>query len=131
MLQGIGYNPYNTYNLINYPKLTQQSVSEQQVKEESKAPVVGVDNVKGVSNVSPDYQVRRANAPLEDISLSLNKSSEFDFKGSASDINSLDIEKAVSDMQKDEALMQYRYFVGNDTPIFQSEDGVVIPKMSM
>ena len=46
-------------------------------------------------------------------------------KGIDSDIETLDMEKAVSDMQKDQALMQYQYFVG-DTNLFSSEDGVVI-----
>ena len=48
-------------------------------------------------------------------------------KGRESDLASLDMEKAVSDMQKDQALMQYQYFVG-DTNIANSEDGIVIQK---
>ena len=33
-------------------------------------------------------------------------------KGIASDIASLDVEKAVSDMKKDQVLQQYQFFVG-------------------
>ena len=51
----------------------------------------------------------------------------FAMKGRESDLASLDMEKAVSDMQKDQALMQYQYFVG-DTNIANSEDGIVIQK---
>ena len=69
----------------------------------------------------------RANASLEDISLSLNEPKGFEMKGRDADIEALDMEKAVSDMQKDEALQQYQYFVG-DTNLFSSEDGVVIVK---
>ncbi len=69
----------------------------------------------------------RANASLEDISLSLNEPKGFEMKGRDADIEALDMEKAVSDMQKDEALQQYQYFVG-DTNLFSSEDGVVIAK---
>ena len=69
----------------------------------------------------------RQNASLEDISLSLNESGSFEMKGRQSDISALDIEKAVSDMQKDQALMQYQYFVG-DTNVVNSEDGIVIAK---
>ncbi len=36
----------------------------------------------------------------------------YDLKGADSDIRSLDMEKAISDMQKDQMLHQYQYFVG-------------------
>ena len=69
----------------------------------------------------------RKNASLEDISLSLNEPKSFEMKGRDSDLASLDMEKAVSDMQKDQALMQYQYFVG-DTNLVNNEDGIVIAK---
>ena len=69
----------------------------------------------------------RQNASLEDISLSLNETSSFEMKGRDSDIESLDMQKAVSDMQKDQALMQYQYFVG-ETNILNNDDGIVIAK---
>ena len=69
----------------------------------------------------------RQNASLEDISLCLNEPKGFEMKGRESDLEALDMEKAVSDMQKDQALMQYQYFVG-DQSIMGSEDGIVIPK---
>jgi hypothetical protein len=37
----------------------------------------------------------------------------YNMKGSNSDLSTLDVEKAISDMQKDSALQQYQYFVGN------------------
>ena len=37
---------------------------------------------------------------------------EYDLKGIASDITSLDVEKAISDMKKDQVLEQYQFFVG-------------------
>ena len=37
---------------------------------------------------------------------------EYDLKGIASDITSLDVEKAISDMKKDQVLQQYQFFVG-------------------
>lgn len=37
----------------------------------------------------------------------------FDLKGSESDIKSLDVERAVSDMKKDSILHQYQFFVGD------------------
>lgn len=38
---------------------------------------------------------------------------EYSLKGADSDIRSLDVQKAVSDMQKDEVLHQYQFFVGH------------------
>ena len=40
----------------------------------------------------------------------------FDLKGADSDIKSLDVEKAVSSMQKDSLIHRYQYFVQNKTP---------------
>ena len=33
-------------------------------------------------------------------------------KGADSDINSLDVDRAISDMQRDQVLQQYQFFVG-------------------
>lgn len=37
----------------------------------------------------------------------------YSLKGKDSELKSLDVEKAISDMRKDEAIHQYQYFVGN------------------
>ena len=55
------------------------------------------------------------NAALEDISVTFNKQDEFGYIGRDSDIHSLDVEKAISDMRKDQILQQYQYFVGSKT----------------
>ncbi len=39
----------------------------------------------------------------------------YEMKGADSDIKSLDVEKAVSDMEKDSAIHRYQYFVQNKT----------------
>lgn len=87
---------------------------------------------------TPDYsrmtdfaaQDRRAKASdLENISLTFNKTDSFDYLGSESGLENLDVMKAVSDMRKDEVLQEYQYFVGSSQNFaFQSEDGVVIPR---
>ena len=109
----------NTQNDAALKKINEQSekVSEKK-QEEAKGSALDLR----LEDIRP-----RVNASLEDISLSLGEPKSFEMKGKDSDIESLDIEKAVSDMQKDQALMQYQYFVG-DTNLFSSEDGVVIAK---
>lgn len=37
----------------------------------------------------------------------------YEMKGAESDIHSLDVERALSDMQKDQVLQQYQFFVGD------------------
>lgn len=72
----------------------------------------------------------RIEKPLEDISLTFNASEDFDYLGQDSDIRNLDMEKAISDMKKDQVLQQYQYFVGSSKNLFQNTaDGIVIPKL--
>jgi len=123
-LQAGAYSVYKIHNqqaeeIALKQNGAQNIPASQEVKPEDK----GNDSLDlRLSDIRP-----RANASLEDISLSLNDPKPFEMKGSKSDLESLDIQKAVSDMQKDQALMQYQYFVG-DTNIMGSEDGIVIPK---
>ena len=128
MLNGIDNFQNNIYTGINKAqseaalrRINEQSASAEEKKQDREIEQSSKLDLR-LEDIRP-----RANATLEDISLSLNEPSGFQMKGRNSDINALDMEKAVSDMQKDQALMQYQYFVG-DTNLFASEDGVVIPK---
>ncbi len=68
-------------------------------------------------------------ADLQDISLTFNKSDDFSYIGQDAALQSLDVEKAISDMKKDQVLEQYNYFVGNEqNRILSGEDGNVILK---
>ena len=49
-----------------------------------------------------------------DYAAQYNPKATYSLKGAESDIHSLDVEKAVSDMQKDEVIHQYQYFVGQE-----------------
>ncbi len=109
----------NTQNEATLKKINEQASSSEEKKQE---PSKEVSLDLRLSDIRP-----RANATLEDISLSLNEPKGFEMKGRDADIETLDMEKAVSDMQKDQALMQYQYFVG-DSGIMNSEDGIVIAK---
>lgn len=64
---------------------------------------------------SVSLQEQKPNAPLEDISITFHKQDDFGYIGRDSDIRSLDVEKAISDMRKDQILQQYQYFVGSKT----------------
>ena len=129
MIKGINnFQPvdYNALNKINdaHRAGARITTADQQPAQEA---------VKPEESTAKDLDLRlgdirpRQNASLEDIKLSLNESSAFEMKGKDSDLESLDMEKAISDMQKDQALMQYQYFVG-DTNVPHPEDGIVIAK---
>lgn len=127
MIKGIENYQANLYNRIQNTqndaalrKINEQTANAEEKKQQVPSKEADIDLRLG--DIRP-----RANASLEDISLSLNEPKGFDMKGRDSDIGSLDMEKAVSDMQKDQALMQYQYFVG-DTNLVNNEDGIVIAK---
>lgn len=134
MLQGINFQSdmYSAYNRIQLNRALEDSTSSK-LSGQNQSPVVS-DNVQNESapkemDLRLDSIKPRTNASIEDISLSLNESvASFEMKGRDSDIAALDMEKAVSDMQKDQALMQYQYFVGDSNPFMSNEDGIVIAK---
>ena len=89
--------------------------------------VVSEANVHEITQ-EPVSQTRQ-DAALEDISLTFNRQDDFGYLGKDSDIHSLDMERAISEMRKDQVLQQYQYFVGRSQNLFaQSADGTVLAK---
>lgn len=75
--------------------------------------------------------VRRGNVDVRELSLTFNAGEDFGYIGSESDIENLDMQKAISDMRKDELLKQYQYFVGSAQNLFSGSadsDGQVFLK---
>ncbi len=74
----------------------------------------------------------KQNMSLSDVSLTMNQSGSTSFEMKALSYKPSDdeVDKAVSDMQKDSALMKYSYFVGESNVIMDNEDGVVLLKPS-
>ena len=54
----------------------------------------------------------------------------YGLKGEDSDINKLDVEKAVSDLEKDQILQQYQYFVGGASYAAAKENAAEMPLRS-
>ena len=69
----------------------------------------------GAPKEEAPVQEQKSNAPIDDISNTIHKQDDFGYIGRDSDIHSLDVEKAISDMRKDQILQQYQYFVGSKT----------------
>lgn len=133
MLQGIGYQPdmYSAYNRIQQRRVFEEDslnrLSGQNQNPATQEATASTEPVQEM-DLRLDSIKPRQNISLEDISLSLKENAPFEMKGRDSDISSLDMEKALSDMQKDQALMQYQYFVGDTNELMNNEDGIVIAK---
>lgn len=115
---------YNVHNQISIPQVDEDTVRKQDAERTEAA------GEQSYVKKEPE-RVQVANVKLEDVSLQFNKSDSFDYIGKDKDINQLDIEKAVSDMRKDQMLEQYQFFVDTkdtDGILLNNNDGVVIRK---
>ena len=130
----MGINGINDYsNLIgNYRVPSIPRVSVEKVKEQDRQAALQSQQVASPKLQDLDLQAKpRNDAALEDISLTFNKGDDYGYIGKDSDIYSLDVENAISDMQKDNILKQYQFFVGNTGTgaIVDNADGIVVPKV--
>ncbi len=125
---------YSEYKLQNIPQVDAGAVTAQNSKVDSQAPgtsdnTVAVENAGAVGG-KEDSRSRIAN--LDNISLTFNQNDSFDYIGKDSDPVTLDMQKAISEMQKDKILEEYQYFVGNAQNLFSSQkessDGLVFAK---
>ena len=117
--------------LQNYYVPTIPSVSIAEVQKQDSQSNLIKTQAAGDNNASNLSQPpsRQKMAALEDISITFNKQEDFDYIGQDSDIQSLDIHKAISDMKKDQVLQQYQYFVGSSSNLVtENSDGTVIAK---
>ena len=123
---GYMYRPYDVYKIpvADSQKMNQPELENESVQQNAVPQMHAVDVSDAV------VPAERTNVALEDVALTFLKDDTFDMIGSESDLNKLDIQKAISDMQKDKILQDYNYFVGSSLfqPGIASEDGIVIPK---
>lgn len=95
------------YNSIKINELrSQQIAASMQTQADSVVsdPVVEVTDSRPVEQNYTSFDYAKEYRPDE----------TFDLVGTNSDIHSLDIQKAVSDLEKDQILRQYTYFVNDD-----------------
>ena len=102
------------------PKPQEESAAIEQKEELSLS--LNLDGIRARQNMS-----------LSDVSVTMNQpsSSSFEMKALSYRPDEDEVDKALSDMQKDSALMKYSYFVGESNVIMDNEDGVVLLKPSV
>ena len=121
-------NLYSPSQISRIPEVSVETVRDQDKNQSSSTEL----SVNGQNASSSFFQedTRSRSANLENISLGFNKGESYDYIGSSSDLNTLDMQQAISDMQKDQVLDRYNFFVGSagTSQIFASTDGMVLAK---
>ncbi|MCR5545070.1 MAG: hypothetical protein K6F30_01140 [Lachnospiraceae bacterium] len=107
-----GIRPYSGfYNVNNVSSVHNNRVDEtpktEEVKEEQQVAQISEEALKEARNKQTfgSYDYADQYRPTED----------FEVKSDNSDLRTLDVEKAISDMRKDQAIQQYQFFVGENS----------------
>lgn len=130
-----GFDPYSAYTSVlkrSAHIASDDSKVETAQKTESKGLINSSNPVEDDATKSAVASLRAEIPPVDvkDLSESLKGIQDFSFIGRNSEIKQLDANKAVSDMQKDEILSQYQYFVGDSkNEGFLGDDSIVLQKM--
>ena len=101
---------YANYRLQQIPSISEKELQMDALAAEKVTPVSSPENK---TEAVPEER-KRTDIAVEDVSLTFNKKDDFGYIGKGSAIESLDMEKAISDMRKDQVLQQYQYFVGRN-----------------
>lgn len=117
------------YKTSEIQSVNPEEIKKQEELQQSKLPDKEItDHSKEAPEVTEDS--RKRTTDLENISLTFHKENSFDYIGSESGLTDLDMQKAISDMQKDQVLQEYQYFVGSaKTLLNESPDGQVLKKL--
>lgn len=105
------YAGFYDYNSIKAEALRSQQIAEAQ-------PTISLQQRE-------EPQVTVTEVPVEqnfdsyDFAQTYRSGETYELKGKDSDLESLDVQKAVSDLGKDQVLQQYQYFVGSSDAVIK------------
>lgn len=121
-------NLFHNYKVPEIPAVDYKRLN--QAEEAVSQAALPEQNSRNIDLSIEENQPKRPGPiDVKEISLSFNRNEDYGYIGSDSDIESLDMQKAISDMQKDKVLQQYQYFVGESQNLQSAgEDGIVIVK---
>ena len=88
----------------------------------SKQAVDDTASQQSIADDTADYEAARARQSFTslDYAKTYDSNASYELKGADSDISTLDVTKAVSDLDKDKVLQQYQRFVGSaDVTVMQ------------
>ncbi len=107
-----GIRPYSGFYNVN-----SISQANQNLKPVEEAPAISQEKEGvslSVSRQSAEAAKSRQTFGSYDYANQYRPTENFEIRSDKSDLRSLDVEKAISDMRKDEAIQQYQVFVGDD-----------------
>lgn len=103
------YAGFYDYNSIKASEIRNQQIQTSQQNNSVQEEPSGVEMSVQASVQAPVEQ----NYTQYDYAQQYRPGESYELKGADSDIYSLDTQKAISDLDKDQILQQYQYFVGN------------------
>lgn len=134
----MGINRISDYSslFVNYKVPEIPSADFEQIKKvDQPTEVISREEPSDSPDIGLTIEVKESakqeSVDIRELSLTYNAREDFGYIGRDSDIHGLDIQKAISDMKKDQVLQQYQYFVGSSETLFPqnaSEDGHVFLK---
>lgn len=131
----MGINGISGWNSQPYSyRIQEASAAEpekvQSVKAEAQAAAAEAQNPRDIPLFIEEKAPAKPDTDVRELSLSFHIQEDYSYLGKDSDIEALDVQKAISDMRRDEVLQQYQYFVGDSGKLLQkaSEDGLVFLK---
>lgn len=124
---------FANYKVPEIPSVDLGSIQRPEaVSAKEQAPATQAQSATNDIDLSVEEKPQlRPNANVHDLSLSFNIGEDYSYIGRDSDIEALDMQKAISDMKKDQVLQQYQYFVGSADNLFSdtsNKDGLVFMK---
>lgn len=108
------YAGFYQYNSIKLNELRNQQIAAAQ--QENRAQEIDPEQAKRQEQEIAAFAARQT-FDSYDFAQQYKPDETFDLKGADSDIASLDVSKAVSDLDKDQLLQQYQYFVGTEASL--------------
>lgn len=98
---------FYSYNSIKINELRNSQIMQAKQSQETETPQ------NDIGDATAGYAEARARQSFTflDFAQTYDPDARYELKGADSDINSLDVEKAVSDLDKDKILEQYQHFV--------------------
>lgn len=117
-----GIRPYEGFYQYNSIKLNE--LRNQQIAASAKA----AEQANGVEDTAQKKEEQEVLTPVNqtfdsyDFAQQYRPDETYELKGIDSDIESLDAKKAVSDLEKDQVLQQYQYFVGDKVQVKAKEN---------
>lgn len=110
-----------TYNSIRLNELrNQQIIASKEAHLQPEEPEIQVQDSVQLEQTYTSY----------DYAQEYRAGETYELKGEDADINKLDVAKAVSDLDKDQILQQYQYFVGEASYAVAKENAAEMPLRS-